>query len=161
MGKAPKVTVAIKNRTTRAFYLVGSLDASDCKLRYPHCYFEVTGPNGELDPRDVIRFCGNMNTLREQDFVKVPAGKLFDPYQHLDHYGFFSAQQLSPHYFRTAGEYHIRFVYSTKCDTIAKWAGDGRDRVANEKELVDLFNQVPKVEIKSNEIKVIVAAPRK
>jgi hypothetical protein len=158
LGKAPKITVAVTNQTNAAIYLVGSLDASDCKRRYPHCYFEVIGPNGKSAVQGGLR-CGNMNTLREQDFVKVAAGGEFDPYQHIDSGGFFSAHQLDPGNFAAAGKYRIRFIYSTDCETIAKWGGDGRDSVAANEKLVGMFRQVPKVEIRSNEIQVTVVEP--
>ena len=78
LGKAPNVTVALTNQTAEEVYLIGSLDASDSKWRYPHCYFEVTGPDGTSAVQGIGR-CGNMNTLREQDFVEVPPGGAFDP----------------------------------------------------------------------------------
>jgi hypothetical protein len=160
LGQAPKVTVEITNQTRKAIFLVGSLDASDCKWRYPYCYFEVIGPDGKSAVKGIGR-CGNMNTLREKDFVKVPPRGKFNPYQRTDDYGFFSAHQLAAHNFNTPGEYRIRFVYSAKEPNIAKWGGDGRDTVAANEKLVNLFKQVPKVEIKSNEIKVIVVEPGK
>lgn len=58
LGKAPELAVTLTNQTDADIYLVGSLDASDYKWRYPHCYFEVTGPV----TRQIGR-CGNMNTL--------------------------------------------------------------------------------------------------
>src|SRR5262249_45802626 len=100
LGKAPNVKVAITNQTNADIYLVGSLDASDCKWRYPYCSFEVIGPNGNSAVQGIMR-CGNMNTLREQDFVKVKPGAPFDPYQRADDYGFFSAHQLDPSNFST------------------------------------------------------------
>jgi hypothetical protein len=151
---------ALTNQTAADIYLVGSLDGSASKRRYPHCYFEVTGPDGKSAvPR--VQWCANMNTLREKDFDKVPPGGAFNPFQHIDEYGFFSAYEIDPRTFRTAGEYSIRFVYSTKSDTIAEWGGDHRDRVAADQRLVGLFRQVPKVEVKSKEIKVSVVQPRK
>ena len=33
LGKVSRITVALTNRTDAAIYLVGSLDASDCKWR--------------------------------------------------------------------------------------------------------------------------------
>jgi hypothetical protein len=151
LGKVSKVTVTITNQTKADIYLVGSLDASDCKWRYPHCYFEVTGPDGKSAVQESGRWCGYMNRLREKDFVKVPPGKAFDPFQRVDSYGFFSAYQLDPSTFRAPGEYRIRFVYSTKNPAIATWRGDAADQ-----KIVGLFRQVPKVEIRSNEIKVCV-----
>jgi hypothetical protein len=153
LGKAPKITVTITNRTKADIYLVGSLDASDCQWRYPHCYFEVTRPDGKSAVQERSR-CGYMNALREKDFVKVPPGKALDPYRRIDQYGFFSAHQLDQRTFRTACEYRIRFVYSTKSDTIAQWRG----KAADEK-IAGMFKQVPKVEVRSNEIKVCVVEP--
>lgn len=87
------------------------------------------------------------------------ANGAFDPYQPNEKGWFFRADQLQPHSFPTAGEYRIRFVYSTKSDSITEWGGDGRDSIAADKRLVNLFRQVPKVEIRSNEIKISVIDP--
>jgi hypothetical protein len=156
-GKVPNLTVTLINQTGADVYLVGSLDASDCQWRYPFCYFEVIGPSRQLMELAHPR-CGNMNTLREQDFVKVPPGGTFDPYQHIDSYGFFGAS-LSPKIFNDAGTYRIRFVYSSNCDDIRAWGGDRREEVAGDERLLALFAQVPKVEVRSNEFKVLVVAP--
>jgi hypothetical protein len=128
VGEAPKITVGLTNQSSREVYLVGSLDASDCKWRYPHCYFEVIGPTGAPSVRGIGR-CGNMNTLRAKDFVKVPSGGTFDPYQNVDGYGFFSAHQLSAENFKQPGEYRVRFVYSTASTDIGAWGGDGGSSV--------------------------------
>jgi len=159
-GKAPKITVSLTNQTDADIYLVGSLDASDCKWRYPHCYFEVIGPDGKSAVRGISR-CGFINTLRIKDFAKVPPGGTFDPYQRIDDYGFFSAHQLSPDTFREPGVYRLRFVYCTASHVIGAWAGDGGRAVAADKEIVNLFKQVPKVEVRSNEFVLTVAAPGK
>ncbi len=155
LGRAPKVSVTLSNQTNADVYLVGSLDASDCKWRYPHCYFEVTGPDGKSAVQGAAR-CGNMNTLREKDFVRVPPGGTFDPYQRVDGYGFFPAHQLSPDTFRMPGEYRIQFVYSTDSNNLFEWGGDGRTEVASDEKLIGMFKQVPKVEVRSNEVKVTV-----
>ncbi len=160
LGKAPTVTVSIRNQTNTDIYLVGSLDGSDYKWRYPHCYFEVTGPHGNSAVQRIAR-CGNMNTLREKDFVKVPSGRTFDPYLRIDDSGFFSAHQLDASTFRTAGEHRIRFVYSTKSDAIAEWVGDGRNQAAANEKLIRMLKQVPKVEVWSDEIRVKVIAATK
>src|SRR3990170_1522626 len=55
LGKAPKIAVALTNQTDADIYLVGSLDASDCKWRYPYCYFEVTGPDGKPARSGIVR----------------------------------------------------------------------------------------------------------
>lgn len=160
LGKVPSIKVAITNQTRSDITLVGSLDGSGCNGRYPHCYFEIIGPNGENAVMGLGR-CGNMNTLCAQDFVVVPGGKAWDPYKPVNNHSFFSSGDLNSLTFGTPGEYRIRFVYSTKNGDIAKWAGDGRTQVAASKELNALFKKVPKLELKSNEIKVtVVEVPR-
>jgi hypothetical protein len=147
--------VEITNLTGEDVYLVGSLDASDCKWRYPYCYFEVIGPDGKSTVQGIGR-CGNMNPLREEDFIKVQRGGKFDPYQ--QGYGSFSAYQLSPRSFPVAGKYRIRFVYSTESGQIMDWLGDdvavGEQRAT--KRFGGLFKQVPKAKVTSNEINVSV-----
>ncbi len=150
LGKVPKITVAITNQTNADIYLVGSLDASDCKWRYPLCYFEVIGPDGK-SAAEGGKGCGNVSELREKNFVKVSPGRTFDPYQQIGDHGFFFASQLNSRTFRTTGEYRIRFFYSTNSNNMDAWFGD-----AENDKLVGLLRQVPKVEIRSNEIKVSV-----
>lgn len=161
LGRAPKVTVALTNRTDADIYLVGSLDASDCKWRYPHCYFEVIGPDGKSAVQAIARGCGNMDPLEEEHFAKVPPGGAFDPYQRTDDYRFFSAHQLRPSTFRTAGEYRIRFVYSTNSDALAEWGGGDRVEFGVDERQAGMLRRVPKVKVRSNEIKVTVVEPGK
>ncbi|OAI54779.1 hypothetical protein AYO44_14200 [Planctomycetaceae bacterium SCGC AG-212-F19] len=160
LGKAPNVRIILTNQTDADIYLVGSLDASDCKWRYPHCFFEVTGPDGAPVARRILR-CGNKNTLREKDFVKVRPGGTFDPYQRVDEYGFFSAHQLDPDNFKLLGKYRIRFGYSTKSEDLAAWAGDGGPAVAANDRIVAMFKGVSKVEVMSNELMITVVEGEK
>jgi hypothetical protein len=143
-GQTPKIAVEIVNRSNRAVYLVGSLDASESAWRYPYCFFQVVGPDGKPAVKPTGR-CGNMNALREEDFVSVRPRAVFDPYQHIDRFGFFPPAAISPSTFEKVGEYRIRFHYSTEQTDIKQWLGDGRP---NER-LVKLLGQVPKVTIKS------------
>jgi hypothetical protein len=152
LGTAPKITVALINQSDSGIYLVGSLDASDCQWRYPHCYFEVTGPDGAPATRSTAR-CGNMNQLREKDLVRVRPGSNFDPYQTIDDQGFFSADELSPRTFHAAGNYRVRFVYSTRNSDIRDWGGWV---VAPNAKILSMFKRVPKVDVKSNEIAITV-----
>lgn len=155
VGESPKITVELTNQGSAEIYLVGSLDASDCKWRYPYCYFEVIGPNG-ASAVNIFPRCGNMNTLRVEDFVKIPAGGTFDPYQKIDGYGFFSTPQLASENFRQPGEYRVRFVYSTANNDIGAWGGDGGATVAKDAEISRRFRLVPKVEVRSGEFKLTV-----
>ena len=159
LGSAPKVTVASGHQSNAEIYLVGSLSGSTDRMRYPYCYFEVTGPDGKSAVPEFVRDDPFVNVLREKDFIKVPPGGTFDPYDR--GHGFFPAIQLHPSTFRKAQEYRIRFVYSTKSEDIAHWRGDDWDRVAaqEKRKIAAMFGQVPKVEVTSNEVKVTVVEP--
>lgn len=161
-GQVPPVAVALTNQTAADIYLVGSLDASDCKWRLPYCYFEVTGPDGTSPVKGIGR-CGNMNTLREKDFVKVAPGKSFDPYQRTDDYGFFGSHQLRPENFAAAGEYRIRFHYATVAEKEPRgnWLGDGfrKGQEVEEARVKALLDRVPRVKVESNQITVRVVPP--
>jgi hypothetical protein len=161
-GSAPTVAVEIANWTGSDIYLIGSLDGSDLKWRYPLCYFEVIGPNGRpAQPR--IARCGNMNAIREKDFVKVPPGGKFDPYQTIDEYGFFGSSQLTAAIFPLPGRYRIRLIYSTDQADAKCWLGDShgnRSEMLNtgrsDEAIIKLLDQVPKTTVSSNEITVQV-----
>src|SRR5262245_40982519 len=151
VGGVPDLSVRVVNNTGRPVYLVGSLDASDCRWRYPHCYFEITGPDGAPVQSGHGR-CGLMNPLRDKDFVRVPGGGRFAPYMRVDDYGFFGCYQMSPQTFRNPGEYRLRYVYSTESRDITKWQGDGK------KGLAERFEEVPHGTYRSNEVRVKVVA---
>jgi hypothetical protein len=152
VGEVPELSVRIVNNTGRPVYLVGCLDGSDCFWRYPHCYFEIIGPDGGPVPFVVGR-CGLMNPLRDKDFVRVPSGGQFDPFMHIDEHGFFGCyQQICRDTFRNPGEYRLRFVYSTRSRDIAKWQGDGK------KGLAERFEEVPHGTYTSNEVRIKVVA---
>lgn len=160
-GEAPKILVKLTNRTNDEICLVSYLDGSECKMRYPHCSFEVKRPVNT--PLAVLGRCGNTNTLLEGNFVRVPKGGAFNPFANewdgsprADKEVF--ASSLRPDLFKTPGVYKIRFVYSTNSDDIKKWGGDGREKVAKDPKLVELFDRVPKTDVISNEIEVTVVA---
>jgi hypothetical protein len=149
-GEVPKLTVTIKNQVDKPIYLVGSLDGSDVRWRYPHCYYEITGPNGKPVVTGIGR-CGNMNSLRVADFAKLDPNQSFNPYQPKR---FFSCYQISKGSFAVAGNYTVYFIYSTKERKIENWLGDGRWawKKKRDGELQKLFRQIPKVVLRSNKL---------
>src|SRR6266850_2594007 len=152
MYRIPTITVALTNQTGSDIYLVGSLDGSDSKWRYPHGYFDLIGPDGN-PASGTWTLCPNVNPLEGRDFIRVPPGGAFDPYHGGAGYPFFTAHQISPYTFRVPGKYRIRFFYSTASEVMADWAWDGRQG------LTEKFSLVPKVEVSSNEVVVEVAPP--
>jgi len=149
-GKAPKVTVRLINRTKADIVLIGSLDGSDCKMRYPHAYFEIVDADGQSPVRGIGR-CGNTNPLRKEDFVTVKPGASFDPFQK----GFFGAHQLSAHSFTQPGTYRVRFHYSTDARPPLFGATPRSDRPFPA-DIANLLDRVPKVTLTSNEISIEV-----
>ncbi len=160
LGQAPAISVEIANWTEGEIYLIGSLDGSDLKWRYPFCYFEVIGPDGKPAKNRIARDCLNMNTIREKDFVKVRRGGKFNPYQKIDDHGFFGTSLIVPATFQAEGEYRIRFVYSTDNADPKSWLGDVGGNVT-EMQVVKLLANVPKTTASSNEITVKVVRPKK
>jgi hypothetical protein len=104
-----------------------------------------------------------MNALMDYNFVKVAAGQTFDPFQDKEigqgQHQIYDSTMLYPSMFTSTGSYHVRFHYSTTSDDIREWAGDGRDSAGSDKTLVDLFRQVPHIDLTSNELVIIVVPP--
>jgi hypothetical protein len=165
-GQVPAISVELRNWTDKDIYLVGSLDASDLKWRYPFCYFEIRDAIG--NPVNVrVGRCGNMNAIREKDFVRVAPGGKFDPYQTIDEGGFFGSSQLIPQSFDREGEYRIRLVYSTEAPKLETWLGDRRGLMpellgtgTSREKLLKMLEQVPRTTVSSNEITVKIVAPK-
>jgi hypothetical protein len=86
VGETPRLSVRIINKSARDVYLVGSLDGSDVGWHFPKWRLEVLDPAGKplTTSRGGAR-CGNMNSLKTNDFVRVAPGQAFDPFGH----GFF------------------------------------------------------------------------
>ena len=99
-----------------------------------------------------------MNKLREKDFVKVPPGGTFDPYQHIDDQGFFSAHELSPEAFRAARQVSrpIHIFHNKRRHRCVAWPPSRE--TASDQKLGSMFEMVPNVEIRSNEIEITVVA---
>lgn len=152
VGELPKLEVMIYNDTKDDVYLIGSLDGSDVKWRYPYCYYTIERPGpGKTN----MQRCGNMNTLRVEDFRLVKAGQAFNPYKSIDNYGFFSDYTTTnPATFKTPGTYKIKFHYSTNAQSIKEFMGDRpyhRD-YSDSVKIDSLFKATPKIELTSNEV---------
>jgi hypothetical protein len=100
--------------------------------------------------------------LRKTDFVVVPDGETFNPFGK----GFFPPLQLERLAVTTPGVYTFRFSYATS-DRVEDYLGDARppaglsgiyDPVTPE--IRRLFERVPKLELKSNELKLRFTAKR-
>ena len=154
IGELPKLKIQISNNTKTDIYLIGSLDGSDVKWRFPYCYYTIDKPKA-----DTIRFerCGNKNTLRLEDFQLVKAGGNFDPYENVGVYGFFQDHNITNQKsFRNTGIYKIKFHYSTNSDKLEDYTGDKifQNNKQYSIKIASFFKQVPKLDIQSNEIEI-------
>lgn len=153
IGQVPKLKVSIKNNGSKAIILLGSLDGSEQKWRMPYCYFTIQKPR-----QDSVAFglCKTLNPLRVKDFVTVPPNGLFDPFQAIDQNGFFTAfEATQKETFRNPGVYTIQFHYATTSGNINAYVGnDYWHRTTDTAIQKQLFEQVPKLELASNIIKI-------
>ena len=149
VGEAPRFSFSIGNKSTQDVVLVRSLDGSDRGSRYPRCRIEIRDAKGQ--PLKVVGpACGNTNPLRVADFVPVPAGKVFEPYGK----GFFTPIYSDQFPVKTPGVYTFQCIYATS-DRMQDYFGfdqqNGRMVAA---ETQELFALIPKIEIRSNELKL-------
>jgi len=150
VGEIPIITVSITNKSAKEVILVGSLDGSDVGWRSPKCRLEILDAAGKPVTLQMGR-CGNMNVLRTADFVAVPAGGAFNPFGA----GFFAPYQFYQFPVIAPGDYTLHFYYSTS-DRIQDYFGDERmmGRTNAAPGIQRLFKRVPKLELKSNGLKL-------
>lgn len=148
-GQTPVFRVQLINRTDKTIYLVGSLDGSDVGWRYPKITVKRTGPEVLHGP---LR-CGNMNNLREQDFVQLKPGESLDPFDR--DRGFFSNYHLHRQTLNMPGKYTFTLTYDTNENDIGKWWGFMGPGEPSDK-MKQMLAEVPKGTYVSNTVTVTV-----
>ena len=158
IGELPKFTVEIENNTRQEIYLPGSLDGSDVKWRFPHCYYSISRPslNVRFEEGKIYSRCGNMNPLRPDDFKLVKPGEKFNPYDG-PYFRNYATKDTTT--FDRPGTYRIKFYYSTKSKDISGFFGDlSPDRRETDSmtlvSLLPILEKVPRIELASNEIEI-------
>jgi hypothetical protein len=143
VGDQPEISARIINGTEKAIYLVGNLDGSERKARFPHIYYSVSGVEGGLSETR-FGYCGTLNPLLIEDFTRVEPGTDFNPYKQIDAYRFWSAVKLMHSRFVKAGSYTFKFHYSTENGDIKDWGGSVRETPA---EVNELWRKVARVNL--------------
>jgi hypothetical protein len=145
----------IINKSNKQFYLIGALEGSDEKVRMPYCFFDITKPKP-----DTIRSrkrCGNINPLRLEEFISVKPNESFNPFDRIDNYSFWGDDKATnPESYRNPGIYKIQLHYSTIPKNIRNFMGNMGywDRNVDSVKIKSLFNEVPKIDIVSNQIEI-------
>ena len=90
-----------------------------------------------------------MNLLGEKDFVTVAPGTEFDPCNGIKHP--YQYENFPP---TNGGTYTFRYLYSTNTKLVDDYYGVGVSEI-NPKKAKRLFERVPKLELMSNEVKLV------
>ena len=84
VGEIPQLEVTITNNSKSDVYLIGALDGSDVKLRYPYCYYTIQKPDNVsmsyAESRDIA-------TLKPEE-LKRETRKTFNPVWDGDDFNF-------------------------------------------------------------------------
>jgi hypothetical protein len=135
VGDQPEISARIINGTENTVYLVGYLDGSERKARYPHVYYDISGVEGGIS-ETIFGGCGVLNPIRVEDFIRVEPGSDFNPYNPTDLQGlYWQAAKLVHSRFVKAGSYTFKFHYSTENEDIKDWRGSVRETPAGVSEL--------------------------
>lgn len=140
VGDQPEISARIINGTEKAVYLVRSIDGSERKARFPHVYYTVSGTEGGFSETQ-FGYCGALNSLQAEDFVKVEPGSDFDPYRH---YVIQKAAKLAHSRFVKAGSYTFELHYSTEGGDIKDWRVSVPETPSG---VSDLWRKVPRVNL--------------
>jgi hypothetical protein len=152
LGEGPDFNVSITNLSNHDIYLIGALDGSVDRARMPYCYFTVKHAKADSFLKSG-RHCGITNTLQKEDFLLVKKGESFNPYRKIDGYRFAEAYELHrKENFAYPGTYKVRFHYSTMSADINEYKGYGDIKP----ELNQMLAKVPKVELLSNELEIVI-----
>lgn len=143
VGDQPEISARIINGAENAIYLVGSLDGSERKARFPYVYYSVSGVEGGFSETE-FGYCGALNPIRIEDFVRVEPGNDFDPHKQFDHYGFSKSGKLAHSRFVKAGSYTFKFHYSTENIDIKDWRGSVNKTLP---ELNEMWRKVSRVNL--------------
>ena len=154
LGEKPDLFVQIVNKLDTSITLIGSLDGSAIGARFPICQFSVKHKilGNSLNSLFPSFYCATLNPTRIEDFQTISSNESFNPYQKIDDYGYFGADQLEGINFYFPGIYEITFYFLTDPNVIEN--GLGYDDHLIPTSLKVLWEEVPKLDLTSNTITI-------
>lgn len=139
VGDRPVFRVVLRNVSRETFYLVGAIDNSEEKSRYPHVTMTITGPEGGIAKPGLIG-CGNVNPLETGDFVELRPDEWFEPITP----PFWSPTDAQYAEFAKPGRFVAKFHYSSDAIDYAQWDGQLNTWPTPES-VVRLLKRVPRI----------------
>lgn len=120
VGDRLEVQVRLQNLSDKTFYLVGCLDASESRSRYPHAFWVISGPERCADSNVGTLLSALGDSLGPGDFVRLRPGDAFDPFGcgealQQGRAGEFAMSYISTDYsFTKPGHHSVYFRYATR-----------------------------------------------
>jgi hypothetical protein len=138
--------VAVTNISDQPIWLVGVLPGSD-RLRYPRYIAQIDGPDGPMPSQspEVLDYAPG---LRVDHFVQLAPGESFDPQGE----GFIPIQQLARLHPQKSGRYRIRLCFDSTATDPREWMG--QTHTQHRSQVEKLIEQVPKVQVWSNQLEI-------
>jgi len=130
-GERVGVGFWLKNSGPKPVWVVRSLDGSALG-RSPKCVLEIRDESGRLEVPEVAKDCGNLNPLREEDFIFLGPKEVLPAALHT------TVGCWKPSH---PGIYSLRMTYDTTAPLIQRWAGDTRILSPRVRELLSLVQK--------------------
>lgn len=141
VGDHPEFTVVLRNNSDETCFLVGAIDDSETRARYPIVYVTIEGPEDGIS-RPTLHGCGFQNPLAPRDFVELPPGGTIAPITP----PFWRPSDAFHAEFAIPGTYEVTFHYSSDEADYALWIGESSGGYALPG-VIDKLKRVPRVEI--------------
>lgn len=154
VGDAPVFLVVMRNVGDKTFNLVGAVDGSEYRARYPHVTLTVEGPSGGMY-RDPVLPWGYINdlpvnpipaigehSLQPEDFVTMGPGDELRPIT----LPFWPPNDVVHARFEKPGQYKVVFRYSSNSIDYLDWEGRSASPPMRP-DIVELLRRVPRFEL--------------
>jgi hypothetical protein len=152
VGDRLEFQVRLQNLSDKTFYLVGCLEGSQSRSRYPYTYWVISGPDRCSESAVATWLSALDDTLDPSDFVELRPGDSFDPFGCSEGLRQGSAREfgmpfISTEYsFTQPGHHSVYFSYATLARGNHEWLGCSFLLTFPE-EVATLLKQVPRLEL--------------
>jgi hypothetical protein len=154
MGMPILIEVAIRNLLQQKVWLVGVVDGSENRIRYPHYRPEIVLAEKVVaepqTPEDPL-----VSPLRLADFRQLAPGEAFDPTKRQGGAAYLPLSTFSTFQPAVPGRYEFSLMLSTESENPEQWLGRfGQD--AERSAVLERIAEVPRLTIRSNVLEVDV-----